>query len=516
MEKKTFLLATFTFAFLNFCLASAPVFSTTTVPDGQYGSTYKDVTLKVTGGKSPYKFSVTGGVLPPGISLSSDGDLSGTPAAAGSYSFAVTVEDHTTGRSGPQTASQNFTLVIDQAVLKITANDASMPYGGPMPALSVSYGGFVNHDNSSSLTTQPTITTSATTASSPGTYPITASGAADPNYTFTYAPGTLSIAGATLFVTANPQTKPYGAADPALTYTVTGFRNGDNSSLMTGSLGRAAGENVGTYPITRGTLSAGGGYSINFTGNYLTITKVSQQITWTQSLVVGCNTSTQIQLNATASSGLPVTYSVSDPNVATVSGNVLTLVHTGTAVVTASQSGNGNIGPAASVADTVIYQPASLIQQHFSDAIYFDNSSGDYVQWQWYKNGDAVAGATEPYYSETPTLNGQYYVIATNKKGQQVESCTLSITGGTITGGIKVQPNPVSGGGRATVTCNYSSSQLQGAILQIVDINGRVRQQVTGVQASMQVTMPSDGGIYIVNLLLTGGQKASTNVLVSN
>jgi len=233
--------------------------------------------------------------------------------------------------------------------------------------------------------------------------------------------------------------------------------------------------------------------------------------------VVGCNNSTQITLNATASSGLPVSYSISNQGVATLSGNVLTLVHAGTAVVTASQAGNGNVAAAPAVSDTVVYQPASLIQQHFSDAIYFDNSSGNYVAWQWYKNGQAVAGATDPYYSETPSLNGQYYVIATNKSGQRVESCTLAIAaGGAVPGGIKVQPNPVKASGSATVSCNYSGTELQGAILQIVDINGRVRQQVTAVQASMPVTMPSDAGIYIVNLLLANGQRASVNVLVTN
>jgi hypothetical protein len=50
--------------------------------------------------------------------------------------------------------------------------------------------------------------------------------------------------------------------------------------------------------------------------------------------------------------------------------------------------------------------------------------------------------------------------------------------------------------------------------LQIVDVTGRVRQQLTNVQPSMPVTMPSETGLYIVNLQLASGQRASTNVLV--
>ena len=411
----------------------------------------------------------------------------------------------------------NGNYTISPASLIISADNASMTYGGTLPSLGVSYTGFVNGDRASSLITPPTITTTGTSASSAGDYPITASDGVDPNYNITYTPGTLSIGPAPLLVTANAQTKEYGTPDPTFTYTANGFVNGDNSSIFTGSLSRASGENVGTYPITEGTLSAGGNYTIRFTGNNLTITLASQKITWTQSLQVGCNATTQVILNATASSGLPVTYSVADHVVATVSGNVLTLLQPGTTVVTATQAGDANHTAAPPVADTVFYQSSSLITEHWDDVIFFDNSSGDYIAWQWYKNDSAVAGATSPYYSETPSLNGQYFVIATNTAGQQVQSCTLTITpGAPIPGGIKVYPNPVSIGQQVTITCNYPSAALTGAILQIVDITGKVQQQITSVQPSMQVTMPSGGGLYIINLLLANGAKASVNVLVLN
>jgi MBG domain (YGX type) len=409
------------------------------------------------------------------------------------------------------------TMIVQGATLTITANSATMTYGGTVPGLTVSYSGFVNGDNASSLTTAPTITTTGTSSSATGTYPITASGAADQNYSIVYVPGTLTINPAVLNITANPQTKEYDAPDPPFTFVVSGFLNGDNSDIFTGSLSRAPGENVGTYPITEGSLSAGDNYTIDYTGNYLTITKATQQIIWAQSLIVGCNSVSQVQLTAAASSGLPITYSVSDPAIATVSGSVLTLLQPGTAIVKAVQAGDSDYDAATAITDTIVYESASLISEHWNDVIFFDNSSGDYIAWQWYKNDAAVQGDTLQYYSESPSLNGQYFVIATNKDGQQVQSCTLTITtGAAIPGGIKVFPNPASVGSTVTITCNYSASVLQGAILQVVDMTGRVLQLITTVQPSMQVPMPSSGGIYIVNLLLANGQKVSTNVLVGN
>jgi len=499
-----------------------PKISPTSVAGGQYGSAYTTQNLKVTGGDGSYTFSVSKGSLPPGISLSNDGTFSGTPTAVGTYSFTVTA----TGQSGDSnSASHDYALAIAQAPLTITAANATTTYGGAIPPLTAAYTGFVNGDDASSLGTPPSIVTSATSSSPAGAYPITISGAVDSNYKITYKPGTLTINPAALAVTADPQTKVQDSADPALTYTASGFVNGDNTGIITGSLTRAPGENVGKYAITIGSLSAGHNYTINYTGNYLTITASSQppptqppgqqHITWTQNLLVGCNASTKIPLTASASSGLPVIYSVADSTIATVSGNVLTLLRPGRTVITASQPGDAKHAAAQPVTDTLLYQSSSLIRQHWSDVIIFDNTSGNFVQWQWYKNGEAVQGATDPYYSEPSALQGQYYVIATTASGQQIQTCALTLTGDSAApAGIQVHPNPVKAGAAINVTSNYTAAALQGAILQVIDLSGKVWKEVTSVQPLMQVTMPPAHGICILRLLLANGQMASTNVLV--
>ena len=150
----------------------------------------------------PYSFSISAGHLPPGMALSSGGVLSGTPGAAGKYPFTVKAKSNGPG-PGPHSGTRAYTLTVDPAPLTITANNKAMSLGDPLPTLTVSYTGFVNGDNASSLTTTPVITTTATSSSPAGAYPITASGAKDPNYSFTYLPGTLTINGATVHVTAS-------------------------------------------------------------------------------------------------------------------------------------------------------------------------------------------------------------------------------------------------------------------------------------------------------------------------
>ena len=77
-----------------------------------------------------------------------------------------------------------------------------------------------------------------------------------------------AISAKELVVTADAASKVYGSADPVLTYTAEGLVRGDT---LAGSLERTAGENVGTYDITMGTL-ANSNYTISFNGAKFTIT----------------------------------------------------------------------------------------------------------------------------------------------------------------------------------------------------------------------------------------------------
>lgn len=102
-------------------------------------------------------------------------------------------------------------------------------------------------------------------------------------YGFTYcSPGTITVNPAALTVSANNLSKVYGDADPALTYAVTGLKNGEvAASVFSNALVRAAGETVpgGPYAITRGTLAANGNYTVNtFTPAALTITPAALRV----------------------------------------------------------------------------------------------------------------------------------------------------------------------------------------------------------------------------------------------
>ena len=175
--------------------------------------------------------------------------------------------------------SKTVSLNVTKAPLTITAVDKTMVYGATVPALSASYGGFVNSDNSGSLTTPVSLTTTATSTSDAATYNITASGAAGANYTITFVTGHLTITQAPLTVAAADASRAYGVANPVFTGNITGTLNNDAITATYSTVATPLSP-VGSYAIV--PLPAGaklGNYQVSLSNGALTVTPAALTIT---------------------------------------------------------------------------------------------------------------------------------------------------------------------------------------------------------------------------------------------
>ena len=188
---------------------------------------------------------------------------------------------------GTLSAGSNYTIAytganftIDPATLDVTANALSKIYGASDPTLTYSMSGLTNGDTSSVFSGSLVRAAGETVAGGP--YAISQGTlTASSNYTISFTGASFTIDPATLDVTANALSKIYGASDPALTYNYSGLTHGDTSSVISGSLIRAAGETVagGPYAISQGSLSAGSNYTIAYTGANFTIDPATLDVT---------------------------------------------------------------------------------------------------------------------------------------------------------------------------------------------------------------------------------------------
>lgn len=163
---------------------------------------------------------------------------------------------------------------VAPAVLTVVANNQTKVYGQVDPALTFTVTGFKLADTASVL--RGRLVREA--GENVGEYAIGVGTLNAANYTFDYTPATFKITPAALVVKANPITKEYGQVDPALTFVGVGYKWNDNNNSLTGTLVREAGENIGNYAISQGTL-ASVNYTITYTANTFTITSTILKIT---------------------------------------------------------------------------------------------------------------------------------------------------------------------------------------------------------------------------------------------
>jgi hypothetical protein len=129
----------------------------------------------------------------------------GTQVMTASYAGGASLDGNENFGSS---SSGGVAFAVSQAVLQVTANNASVVAGGAMPTFGYTVTGYVNSDTGAVLSGAPTISTTATSTAVIGEFPITITTGtlAASNYTFTFTDGYL-------YVTGTSQAAPVATGD---------------------------------------------------------------------------------------------------------------------------------------------------------------------------------------------------------------------------------------------------------------------------------------------------------------
>lgn len=212
------------------------------------------------------------------------------------------------------------TLSITTAPLTIKANDAARQYYSEEPNFSYTCNGFVNGENESVFSTSPVLSTSANLKSNVGTYEIKVSETTCQNYSISHINGTLTITPRTLIASVGNYERMYNEENPEFEVKYNGFVGDEDEKVLsqkaTANTAATKSSDVGTYTINV-TGGSAENYKFSYTSGTLTINKAEQTILWEQDLS-DLKVGDQVELLATVSSGLPITYTMDSNNAAEI------------------------------------------------------------------------------------------------------------------------------------------------------------------------------------------------------
>ena len=416
-----------------------------------------------------------------------------------------------------------YGLLNAKPTLTVNVANESMTAGTALPALTGTVTGLQNGDT---LGNQIVVTysTTATSSSPAGTYPISATvtGSDSKNYQVVVNAGTLTInpATQTLTVTANNATRTFGAANSTFTGTIAGAQNGDT---FTESFSTSANttSNVGSYPI----IPAASGnnlnnYNVVIVDGTLTVTAA----TTTTALSVPGNSTygSSITLIATVTSGAGIpagtvtfysgsnaigTGTLNGSGVATLNTSVLAV---GTDVITATYSASGNFAGSTSTASNIAVSQAS--QTITFPAI----GSRPYGSAPFAVSATSSAGSSFPVtitvQSGPAAINGG--VVTLTGAGtvvlQATQAGNVDYSSATTTQSFQVTPAPL------TVTAN-NATRVYGAANPTFSgtITGAVGSDSFTESFTTTATTSSNVGSYPIVPAVTGPQSNYTVTYVN-
>jgi hypothetical protein len=247
---------------LTLTIASTLAIATASLPGALAGTAYS-TSLTPSGGDTPYSWTVLSGSFPPGLALSTAGTISGTPNAAGTYSFTVQVTDGGTGAATRALAitvgtALSITTSTLPAGLATTAYSQSLSATGGTPAYTWSLA-------SGALPTGLSLSAAGTISGTPtvtGTYTFTVKATDSTSPTNQTATQALSIIiGSSVSVSTSSLPNASFNLGYSQSLSATGGTPGYTWSLISGAL--PAGLSLSGATIT-GTPTTIGNFSMTF------------------------------------------------------------------------------------------------------------------------------------------------------------------------------------------------------------------------------------------------------------
>jgi hypothetical protein len=409
-------------------------------------------------------------------------------------------------------------LIVEKALLTVTAQDRSRYYGQENPAFAPNYSGFVYNDGHNNIK-EPTGATVADKGSSVGEYAITFSGGESDDYDFEYVDGKLTILKASLRVTAENKSMIYGDSVPLLTASYFGFQNEDTMDQIVQPTINTEGNSksdAGDYTI----VLFGGeaeNYEFSFVNGKLTIDKSTLRVAANDTSRLYKRQNPPIRLSY---DGFKNDDTASDINFEpgiTIYADLLSPVGDYRTVPSGGSAHNYFF----EYVEGVITIVADTAQIAISDTVQVFDSTPKMPIITTSPEGISLMVLYDGL-TQAPTAAGSYEILATITDPNYFGSAHSIFIIRDITGtsyslhdqnSIKTYPNPVTD--RLFIDVGNAKANMEGT-MKVIDSDGKILiSQRTTLHSSLQIDLSSlKEGIYFLIITNESQSILSTHKII--
>jgi hypothetical protein len=500
------------------------------LPNGSIGVPYS-TTLTATGGVPQYTWSIVGGSIPPPLTLSPSGVLSGTPNAAGVYTMTARVQD-----SSGTAVMANLTITIGSGLVITTPSVGNGVVGSLFSLQLAAAGGTPGYSwsfLSGNLTPGLTVSTSGLLSGTPstaGTYQFTirvqdtAGAFATQSYTQNVTSG-ISITTASVLpnaginvaytqaLTASGGVPPYswsldsGTLPTGLVVNPSGTISGTPTVAGSYTFGIRASDSVGANTTKVFSVTVGSGVTITTTsmpsGNVgtaysaaLNATGGSTPYTW--ALISG-SVPPGLTLNGNVLSGTPTT----------AGSYVLQVRVTDSAAATATQTFTITIGAGITITTTTL--PNATVNIAYSQTLAVSGGTAPYI-WSLF-GGTLAPGLSigvNGAITGTPNTAGTYtFQVRVQDSVGASTTQTFNLTVGASTTITITTPSPLPGGTLNQVYTQMLAATGGNGSYTWTVLSGTLPPGINLALSGQLLGIPTSGGEYDFTIKVTDSAQLS-------
>lgn len=316
-----------------------------------------------------------------------------------------------------------------------------------------------------------------------------------------------SITPASLTISTPHLTREYGQPNPEIEITVSGYVGNDNESIFATRPMIVNGmdsqwpalpdakSNVGEYPIyVMAVQNYPQNYELYYEHGSISVVQASQFITWDQEFDA-ISVGNEIELTATSTSSLPVSFASSDPGIAEIEGNKIKFIDSGEVSITASQKGNDNYHVAESITKTIVVNLPidNELSLNVSEVGLKPEETVQLIieDYEWVSSDEKIATVSESGLV-TAIADGEVVITLSRKSdGATLATCKIKVDYISSTSELSIKKG-------VEIGCSGNEVRIKGAsassIAWIYDMNGHT------VYSGLNRTIHLESGIYIVSI----------------
>ena len=163
--------------------------------------------------------------------------------------------------------------------------------------------------------------------------------------------------------------------------------------------------------------------------------------------------------------------------------------------------------------------PNTFILTKFTDVVFINNAENIFSEYQWYKDGGKISGATMQFYNDKQGINGVYSAEVVTADGKKSKICPAQLNVSvsntkSLAKSANIYPNPASASQPINIRLQYfNEEEINSANIVIFNSLGNKVLQQNNLTEEFAISLPK--GSYTVSIVF-GIHKLSYKLIVNN